>query len=157
VTEMNDVPLGSGATSPENPPSLKPFCSSGASSRRTSETTCAAETDGFIEGGIEAAVVPVVEAAEVDAAVAVVPVELAVRGAAFAVVPDEAAVVEAALAVVPVELALLAGAELAVTVEEDDGCAIAVVPAGDGSGSGTGASASIASSRADIWTAYPSA
>src|SRR5215207_8511051 len=125
---MNDEPLVSGATRPEKPPSLNPFWSTGASSRRTSATTVATDTDGLVDGGRAAAVLPAV-----DAALAVVPV---VGPAALAVAPlDAAAVVDAALA------------------ETAGGWAIATVaPAGSGSGSGTGARASIASSRADICT-----
>src|SRR5215212_7914034 len=91
---MNVEPLVSGATSPEKPPSLKPFWSTGASSRRTSATTVATETDGLVDGGRAAAVLPAVEAA-----LAVVPV-LVAGLAALAVVPVLVAepLVEAALA-----------------------------------------------------------
>src|SRR5829696_8823531 len=121
---MNVEPVGSGAARPENPPSLNPFCSSGASLRRTSAITVATETAGRVDGG--------------SVALAVVLTVLLDAPAAWAA---------ELLGVLPVVDAALAAI--------DDGWVRATAPAG--SGSGTGASASMASSRADICPAYPSA
>src|SRR5688572_17074688 len=121
---MKVVPVPSGAINPENPPTLKPFSSSGALSSLTSVATVATDTAARADDvSVRLRVLMLVDGA----------------GAAFAV--------DGVLGDEEVEAALAA------TV----GAVEATVPPGAGSGSVTGETASIASSRVDICTAYPSA